>query len=175
MGPVNLLHFTDNLNRSLGYEKVKLSDYMISDGEYTLFFNDGTSKFLLTLSENEEGKIKSIRFTINKTDAECNSKAVSDEEAALYYKSAAHILSAFSLFDYSDCEGILSELIPAAGSDFSKTGELTAQWNNFSLVYYSNKLCCQLYATDNYLEEPESTSKPVSRPAYGQTAHIRQD
>lgn len=173
--PVNLLHFTDNLNDSYGYGRVSLSDYMIKDGEYTLLLKEGATEFLLTLSENEEGKIKSIRFTVGKTDDKGKFKAISDEAAKLYYENAAHILSAFSMFDYDECAGILSQLIPRSGSDFSKTGELTAQWNNFSLAYYSNGLCCQLYATDNYLEETESTSKPVSRPAYGQTAHIRED
>lgn len=172
---VNLLHFTDNLNRSYGYDKVKISDYFIKDNEYTLFIQEADTEFLLTLSENENGKIEKIRFTIGKTDNTGKTKAITDSEALLFYENALHILSAYSLFEEEECANILSRLLPDSGKAYSKTGELTSLWNNFSLAFYSNGLCCQLYVYNNYLNPPEETSKPVSRPAYGQTANIRED
>ncbi len=172
---VNLLHFTDNLNSSYGYEKVRLSDYLIKDDEYILFLEEADTEFLLTLCRGDKDKIKKFRLTISKTDNTGKPKAISDNEAELFYENALHILSAYSLYEKKDCEDILCQLLPESGKDYSKTGELTAAWNNFSLVFYSNELCCQFFVTDNYLEEPEETSKPVSRPIYGQTANIRED
>lgn len=172
---VNLFHFTENLNASYGYERASLSDYMIKDGEYTLLFNDRGTQLLLTLFENEQTKIKKFRLTVSKTDNSGKPKVLSDDEAELFFDCALHTLSAYSIKEKADCESILRELLPQSGKDCSKIGELTASWHNFSLVFYSNELCCQFFVTDNYLEAPEETSKPVSRPLYGQTANTRQD
>lgn len=172
---VNLFQFTENFNRCEGYERIKMSDYLIKDREFTLFLKEDTSDQLLTVEETEEGQIKKIRLTVGKTDDNGKFRAVTDSEAQIYLKNAVNMLSAFSLSEKDVCEKALTGLIPLSGSAFSKTGELTSLWEHFSLVYYSNELCCQLWITDNYLQQPESTSKPVSRPLYGQTANIRED
>ena len=172
---VNLFQFTENFNRQAAYERIKMSDYLIKDRTFTHFLRDEESEFLLTLEENDEGIIKKIRFTVSKTDDMGKSKPVTDKEAEHYFRNAVQVLSAYSLFSQEECGNILRELIPSSGKRFSEIGELTARWEHYSLAYYSNALCCQLWIYDNFIEEPESTSKPVSRPIYGETANIRED
>ncbi len=155
---VNLLLFTDNLN-NIKQEQISLSDYFIENGSYKLILQ-GDIPVLVTAEEAENKVIKKVRLTISKADNNGNIKAVADSEAEFFSKEATDILEAFTMYEKQECEKIISRLIPDNGEDFSKSGELTAEINNFCLVYYSNKICSQFFVVNTFYEEIESTSKP---------------
>ena len=156
---VNLLHFTDNLNRIREKEKISLSDYLVDGKAYRLMIN-AEAPLLLTLEEDEGGKIKKIRLTIGKTDKKGNTVRVSDSDAAYFTRTACEILGAFTFYEKEECESLVKALLPPTGDGFMKTGEATTDKENFHLVCYSNKLCLQFFAVNTYLEETESTTKP---------------
>lgn len=163
---VNLLHFTDNLNKIKGQEEIKLSDYLIDGSTCKLILKEDDALLLLVLDEDENGKIKKVRLTLSKTDDNGIIKEISNQECAFFLKNAAEILSAFTFFEKEECEALLSQFLPQKAADYSKTGELTTEKENFHLVYYSNKICCQFFVSDTFLEKTSVTKKPVSNASY---------
>ena len=157
---VNLLHFTDNLNRIRDTEEqIELSDYIIHKGSYKLIFN-GEVPLLLTLEGDKNSKIKKVRLTVGKTDETGSTVPISDSSAAAFNKTACEVLEAFTFMSKEECKEIVSSLIPSDGANFSKTGEITTDKSYFHFVCYSNKLCLQFFAVNTFLEETEITSKP---------------
>ena len=51
---------------------------------------------------------------------------------------------------------------------FRKKGELTLTRENFYFVYYSDDVTSQLTVYNTYCKKIEETSKPVSKPFYGE-------
>lgn len=166
---VNLLHFTDNLNKLNSQQEIELSDYLIDGSSYKLILKEDSFPLLLVLDEDENGKIKKVRLTLSKTDDSGNIKEINDKECAFFLKNAAEILSAFTFFEKEECEALLSRFLPQKAADYSKTGELTTEKENFHLVYYSNKICCQFFVSDTFLEKTSVTQKPVSKSTYAET------
>lgn len=160
---VNLLLFTDNLNALSGEGEISLSDYLIKGSTYRLLMEKDDCALLLVLMENEEGKIKKVRLTLSKTDDTGNIKAVSEKERLHFFKVATDVLSAFTYFEKEDCEALLFSLLPKSKEAFSSSGELTADRENFHLVYYSNKICSQFIISDSFLEKTPVTQKPENK------------
>lgn len=175
VGQMNILLFTDNLNSINKDEAVSLSNYTLKDGCYKLLFtNEEGCKVLLTLEENEKGEIKKIRLTLSKTDENGKPITLTDKQTEFYIRKVRQALSAFTLFEEEKCKEITEKILPLKSGDFSKTGELTMETENFHLVYYSNKICCQFSAANTFLEKTEATEKPVSKPLYEMTANVSQ-
>ena len=171
---MNILLFTDNFNSLSKKEIISLSDYAVKDGCYKVILRENDCRVLLTAEENEKGEIKKIRLTLSKTDENGKQVTLSDSQTAFFIKTVNQALSAFTLFEKEECRELTEKILPLKSNDFSKTGELTMEAENFHLVYYSNKICCQFSATDTFLEKTEPSEKPVSKPLFEVTANISQ-
>lgn len=171
-GYSNILLLTDNLNSINKELDLSLESYTLKNNCYKLILSDGNSKALLSAEEDEKGNIKKVRFTLSKTDNNGNFFTPSQEQTDFYKARATEIIEAFTLFEKGQCLEITEKILPLKSDDFSKTGELTMEAENFHIVYYSNVLCCQLTVSDTYLEKTELTQKPVSKPLYEATANI---
>ncbi len=170
-GYCNILLFTDNLNRINGNKLLSLSSYTVRGDGCKLLLKSEENEILLTAEENERGDLKKIRLTVSKVDEKGNPKPVTPVHGEFYRSEAVKVLEAFTLFEKEKCEETVKKILPLKSEDFSKTGELTLDVEEYHLVYYSNKLCCQFTVTNCYLEQTESTRKPESRPLYGATAN----
>lgn len=167
----DIIYFTKKLN-SLTGEQLELSDYRLYSHEYKYIFEKDGACALLVAEENENGKIKKVRLSLSKADENSQIKAITGSEAEFYKEKVCQILSAFTLFEKEKSRGLTEKILPSKSEDFSKTGEYTLDEENYHLVYYSNKICCQFTVTNTYLEKTESTEKPVSRPLYEVTANV---
>lgn len=170
-GYCNILLFTDNLNRINGNRALTLSDYTVKDGTYRLTVQSEAGEVLLTAEENEKGNLKKIRLTVIKVDEKGSPKPVTPTHGEFFRSEAAKAMEAFTLIKKERCEETVKKILPMKSEDLSRTGELTLDVDEYHLVYYSNKLCCQFTVTNSFLEETESTRKPESRPLYGATAN----
>lgn len=170
-GYCNILLFTDNLNRINGNKALSLSSYAASDNTYRLIRQNEAGKVLFTAEENEKGELKKIRLTIAKVDEKGNPVTVTPAHGEFFRSEAAKAMEAFTLYGNEKCTETVKKILPLKSEDFSRTGELTMDAEEYHLVYYSNKLCCQFTVTNSFLEETESTRKPESRPMYGATAN----
>lgn len=170
-GYCNILLFTDNLNRINDSNSLSLSDYTVTDDIFRLVLQSESGEVLLTAEENEKGELKKIRLTVSKVNETGDEAPITPAHGEFYRCEAAKALEAFTLFDKEKCEEAIKKILPMKSEDFSRTGELTLDVEEYHLVYYSNKLCCQFTVTNGYLEESESTRKPESRPLYGETAN----
>ncbi len=170
-GNCNILLLTDNLNRINGNKLLSLSSYTVTDNSYKLLLKNGDSLVLLTAEENEKGEIKKIRLTVSKADEKGNIIGLTPSQGEFYRCEAAKVLEAFTLFEKEKCEETVKKILPMKSEDFSRTGELTLDVDDYHLVYYSNKICCQFTVTNRFLEKTESTRKPESKPLYGVTAN----
>ena len=168
---MNILLFTDELS-AVSETGIELSDYTVCDGEYELLFENEGFFALLTATENEKGEIKKVRLTFSKTDEKGNITAPTPLQAEYFRQKACQMLSAFTLFEEEKSRELTEKILPLKSEDFLKAGELTMEADNFHLVYYSNKICCQFTVTNTFLKKTEITEKPVSRPLYEVTANI---
>lgn len=162
-GYSNILLFTDRLS-FVRNEKISLESYNISEDKYSLIIKNGETDILITAKENKNGKLKSVGVTLLKIDENGNAKHITDEAASAYKECAMQIIYAFTLFDEEKSREAAEKILPLKSKDLLRTGELTADRDNYHFVYYSNKLCCRFTVTDTYLEKTEITEKPVSRP-----------
>lgn len=160
---VNLLFFTDNFNKIRKNENQVVSEYTVNGNTFSTVLKSGKSEALLSLEEDENGRIKTARLTLSKINENAQPKNISETEADFFKNTAAEMLYAFTFFESKKCQAILSQLLPETSTGFHKTGELNTQSENFFLVYYSNKICCQLFVTNTYLEEIEPTKKPENK------------
>lgn len=172
---VNITHFTDNFNSVTHTEKIRLSDYFIKENVYSVFLTKAQQQLLLTLSSDESGRIKQVRLALIKTDKNGKIIPVSSDQAEFFTQSSLDILSAFTFFEKEKCEAVLKDILPETADMLSKTGEATTDAEQFHIVYYSNKICSQFSVTNTFLQETETTKKPVSKPIYQETANIRED
>lgn len=157
---LNLLHFTDNLNKIKKEESVKLEDYYIYKNTLRLLIENGDSPLLLTLEEDENGKIKKARLTISKTDNEGNIKILTEEECSAFFENACEIFSAYTFFDKEESRSTLEKLIPQSVASLTERNEFTSDKDSFHLVYYSNEICSQFIVSNIFLEKPSVTQKP---------------
>lgn len=169
-GHVNILLFTDNLNKINPDKKISLSDYLIQDNRYRLIVKNEEQTLLITAEENEKGEIKKIRLALSKTDEKGRLIPVESALADFFRKEAVNILMAYTLSEKNLCEETVKKILPLKNEDFSRTGELTMELEEYHLVYYSNKICSQFTVTNTYLEKTDITEKPVSKPLFGVTA-----
>lgn len=170
-GNCNILLFTDTLNRINGNRLISLSSYIADDDGYRLLLKSEEKEVLLTATENEKGEITKIRLSVSKLDEKGQIKAVTPGQGEFFRSEAAKALEAFTLSEKKKCEEAVKKILPLKSEDFSKTGELTLDIEEYHLVYYSNKICCQFTVTNSFLEPTETTHKPESRPLYGVTAN----
>lgn len=168
----NILLFTDNLNKINPDKKISLTDYIIAEDSYKLILTEKNSRLLLTAETNEKSEIKKIRLTLVKVDEKGKALKITEEDRLFFKRCAEDTLSAFTLCDKNESTLMAEKILPSKSDDFLKTGELNLDYNEFRLVYYSNKISCQLTVINTLLEEIEATEKPVSKPLYGVTANV---
>ncbi len=170
-GSSNLLLFTEKLN-AVSDEKISLTDFVTDGSSYRTVFSRGNTELLLTAETNEKNEIKKMRLTISKIDETGSYKSPTDAEADFFRQKATLMLTAFTLFEKEKSTAITEKILPSKGEDLLRTGELTTDTDNFHIVYYSNRICCQFTVTNTFLEKTEITEKPVSRPLYEVTANV---
>lgn len=157
---VNLLHFTDNLNKIKTEHKIELEDYYIYKNSMRLLIENDENPLLLTLEEDENGKIKKARLTLSKTDNKGNIKNLTEEECLNFFENACNIFSAYTFYDKEESLHLVENVIPQSISELTQRAEHTADADNFHLVYYSNEICSQFSVSNTFLEKPPVTKKP---------------
>ncbi len=163
---MNLSLFNDNLCRVQEKNVYSLSDYIIAEGEYKLYIKKSDSKFLLTAQANERSQLERLRLTVSKLNENGNKKSISDSEADLFRQTAKDVLMAYTYFENEKCDEILNSLLPFSGKDFEKTAETRLNCDNYTLIFYSNDIACQLMLSCDFLYEYETTEKPTSKPSF---------
>lgn len=171
VGHPNILLFTRRFS-DISRKEISVSDFIIIDGDYKHLFEKDGFCVLLTAEKNEKEELLKIHLSFAKIDENGKEKIPTDAETEFYKEKICQAMYAFTVKDEDQCRETAEKILPLKSEDFLKTGELTMDKDNFHLVYYSNKICCRFTVTNTYLEEIESTQKPVSVPLYGVTANV---
>lgn len=158
-GYSNLLLFTDRLSETSGKE-YSLEDYSVSGSSRFLLMQREGCDVLIRGEEDERSNLRQVSVTLSKVDEKGKGKTVSDSDALFYKSCVQQVIYAFTLFNEEKSRVLAEKILPTKGADLLRTGELTADADNFSLVYYSNGLCCRFTVTDTYLEKTEPARKP---------------
>jgi hypothetical protein len=162
----NLASFTDTYNHISGNE-LDLEDFFFVNGsEDTLraFIGYNECKFILSVKEDDSGKIESIKLTLTKAEGTLPKNEVCDN----FCKVLTHTLMAYCSYDEKSAGAVIDAFNLHIPDTLHKQGELTLKRDNFYFVYYSNEIACDVIIYNTYLHTPEPTEKPVSKPYYGE-------
>lgn len=167
--------FTDYYNKAAGEKAVKLSDYLYRDGAYSLVLERDGEQILLTLETDPGGKINEIRLMIPKVDSQGNKKLISGLGKELFTDTLSRVIQAFTLYGESESENIINEMKLREVSSFNSTGELTLTKDEWHFVYYATQISSTFMIYNIHLHPIAKTQKPESKPAFGNTAHTREE
>ncbi len=157
----SLVSFISSYNESSS-EKISLASFVISaDDTYTVF---PYGNILLSLREGDSEKIESCKIIIAKPDG----TLPKSEDIEHFREVLTNTLIAYCSYDREAAEKLINSFGLSNNDTFTKEGELTLESENFYFVYYSDKVTNQLTVSNTYLEKIEETSKPVSKPYYGE-------
>lgn len=167
--------FTDYYNRAAGERTVKLSDYLYRDGAYSLVFERDGEQVLLTLETDSDDKINEIRLMIPKVDNKGNEKQISGLGKELFTGTLSRVIQAFTLYGEAESENIINEMKLSELSTFNSIGELTLTKDEWHFVYYGTQISSSFMIYNIHLHPIAKTQKPESKPAFGNTAHTREE
>lgn len=170
-GNSNIFLFTEKL-AYLSPEEISLTDFIKEENSYKTVLCREDNELLLTLEENSYGEIIKVRLSFSKLDEKGSYLTPTDIQADFFREKATLVIMAFTLYEKEKSLEITEKILPSEGDDLLRTGELTTDTDNFHIVYYSNRICCQFTVTNTFLEKTEITEKPVSRPLYEVTANV---
>ena len=157
----SLSSFISSYNETAS-KQISFEDFIItSDNSYTAFLYGNV---LLSLRESTDGKIEECKVIIAKPDG----TLPKDEDIAYFREVLNHTLMAYCSYDERTAKEISDALGLGDNDTFRKKGELTLTRENFYFVYYSDDVTSQLRVYNTYCKKIEETSKPVSRPYYGE-------
>lgn len=160
----NLGSFISSYNETSD-NKLSVTDFILTDNKsYTAFTGDADNGILLNVKEGEKDKIESIRVIITKLP----DTLPGESETVHFREVLTHTLIAYCSFDRETAEEIIRVFGLDSNEAFNKKGELTLTRDNFYFVYYSDEVTNQFMLFNTYLTKIEETSKPVSRPFYGE-------
>ena len=159
----SLSSFIDTYNRT-STEKLALTDFILTDlGSYTAFVGED-DVVLINLKESNNSKIESIKVIITKSpDTQPN-----ESDIAAFREVLANSLIAYCSYERETANETIKAFALDVNETFYKKGELTLKKDNYYFVYYSDEVTNQLMIFNSYLTKIEETSKPVSRPFYGE-------
>ncbi len=157
----SLSSFVSSYNETSN-EKISLTDFIISsDDTYAAFLRGNV---LLSLKEGDSGKTEQCKVIITKSPG-----TLPKSEDTEYFRAVlTHALIAYCSYEKETAEEIIKSFGLFSGDTFMKSGELTLKRENFYFVYYSDEVTNQLTVYNTYLKKIEETSKPVSKPYYGE-------
>lgn len=167
--------FTDYYNKAAGEKAVKLSDYLYRDGAYSLVLERDGEQILLTLETDSGGKINEMRLMIPKVDSQGNKKLISGLGKELFTDTLSRVIQAFTLYGEAESENIINEMKLNELSSFNSTGELTLTKDEWHFVYYGTQISSTFMIYNIHLHPIAKTQKPESKPAFGNTAHTREE
>ena len=157
----SLSSFINSYNET-ATDKLSFTDFIISaDDTYTAF---PCGNVLLSLREDSSGKIKECKVVIAKHEG----TLPKSEDTELFREVLTNALIGYCSYERETAEEILNSFDLGSNATFTEEGELTLHRDNYYFVYYSDKVTNQLTVFNTYLGKTEETSKPVSRPYYGE-------
>lgn len=169
---IDLSVFTYNFN-SQSETELNIEDFSFvlneSETEYSVVIDN----MLLNITADSKGKINRIKLLISKIDDNGNKKAITQNEAHLFYNLMADCVSAFCYFSKDDSFALLDEFSLSSAETFNQTGELCKDTDSFRLVYYSTELMSEMIVYNTALKETESTEKPESKPYFADIPSVR--
>lgn len=143
-------------------KKLSLTDFIItSDNTYTAF---PYGNVLLSLKEDTDAKAEECSVVIAKTDG----TLPKSEDIAYFREILINTLKAYCSYDETTAKEIIDAFELGNDETYRKKGELALTKENFSFVYYSDDVTNQLRVYNTHLAKIEETSKPESRPYYGE-------
>lgn len=172
---MDISRFTDNYNSLCGYDAINLQSYIIEGEIYSLPISDGGQAVLLSAVTDDTGYIEEIRITLSKTDEKGKSSEVSQKQGELFLNVIKNALESYTYSDSTEAQKLINEMKLNKLSTYSLTGELTAQKGYFYYVFYSTELVSMFRIFNIHLHPIETTEKPESRPAFGNTTNIRSE
>ncbi len=154
-----------NSYNEVSEDKISMTDFIFTDnGSYMAFIGEDNNVTLIQVKEDKNKKIKSINVIIPKVFGALPDK--SDIDA--FREILTNTLMAFCSYE----KETVNEIITAFGLNddkaFTKKGELTLKKANYYFVFYSDEVTSQMMISNTYLHKIEETSKPASRPYYGE-------
>lgn len=162
----NLTSFIDSYNH-FAEEKLTIENFFFQNGsEDTLRAIIGTEeyKFILSLKEDKNSKIKSVKLSMPKTD----NAHLKIETTEAFCRVLSHALMAYCSYNQSQANEVADAFALHNPETLYKQGELTMKKGNFYFVYYSDETSSEVMIYNTYLHTIEPTEKPVSRPYYGE-------
>lgn len=162
----NLSSFISAYNKASS-EEISFSDFIFSSVEtdtYTAFLGDNKNSVLLSLKENSTQKIENCSVILTKSPG----TLPSESQIAQFRKVLISTLAAYCTLSHDSANEIISAFGLDVDETFMKSGELTLKRENYYFVYYSDEITNRVVISNTYLKKPEETSKPVSRPYYGE-------
>ena len=162
----NLTSFIDNYN-DLADDNLSVTDFFYYDAcENTprAFIGDNECKVILSLKEDENSKIESVKLTLPKGNSTLPKEKLRD----IFCRVLTHTLKSYCSYDSEIASEILNSFELQNPETLYKQGELTLKRDNFYFVYYSNEVASEVIVYNTYIHTVEPTEKPVSRPYYGE-------
>ncbi len=170
---INVLRFTDNLNKYSSAEKIELTSYIAENNIWSLPFYEGGESVLLRLVTDDNGYIEHMRITVAKVDEKGESSPVNEVRKNLFLSTVKKSVMAYTWFSEHEAEEVIEKMSLGDISAYGKEGELNLNIGNFRFVYYSMELCSVFAVYNIHLHPTEKTEKPESKPAFGNTTNIR--
>ncbi len=156
----NIVSFIDIYNEISAYP-ISLSDFFIADeseNEYVLLKDN----VIMSITEDNDGKINTCRLIIRKSDAE------NSEKTEIFLENLKLVIMSYCGFSEEKTEEIIKAFSLKDKNAFNKNCELTLNKNNFCFIYYSNEISSEVRIINTYLQKIEPTEKPESKPFYGE-------
>ena len=163
----NFTAFIDSYNQ-IAVTKLYAEDFFFynnSDDTLRTFIGDSEIQVILSLKEDNKGKIESCKATLAKDAVATLPK---EQVRDVFCRALSRIIKAYCSFDDKTAYRVIEAFSLNNYDSIYKTGELTTKINNYYFVYYSNEVTSELMIFDTYLYTVETTEKPVSRPYYGE-------
>lgn len=160
----DLSSFISSYNKT-SENKISITDFIINkDGAYTSLIGEAEDGILLNLKEGVNGKIESIKVIITKAPDTLPKQT----DISLFRKVLSDVLVAYCSYKRETVDEIINAFGLNSNSIFERNGELTLKRERFYFVYYSDDVTNQIIILNTYLTKIEETSKPVSKPYYGE-------
>lgn len=154
----NIVSFIDSYNSYSDYN-LSISDFSYEDNEYTVFLEND---IMLSLKEDENDKITLCRIMMPESEAQ-SSKTRDD-----FRKTVRDVIVSYCSFTPNEALAVIEEFNIGDDEVFQKKGELTLRMDNFYFICYANEITFEMRIINTYINEPDPTEKPVSKPYYGE-------
>ena len=162
----NLTSFIDSYN-NIADVQLDIEDFFFIDGSENAlraFISNGERQIVLSLKEDENDKIESVKLTLPKG----NGTLPTNEGCNFFCRVLTHALMTYCSYDEETAMEVINAFELHNSSTIYKQGELTLKKDNYYFVYYSNEVASDVMIYNTYLHTVEITEKPVSKPYYGE-------